>query len=137
MDDVVLVAVVEGASDLPCKLAGYALAQSTMADDVIEHLASVDILKDHVVVMLMDDHFTHAADVGVVEQQGEGGLAESADFLGGVLGGLFDRGGVDWGRRRAGSREDLDGKLGDDELGRELGEGAGAPFHRTRYGQRA
>ena len=67
MDDIVLVAIVEGAPDLAGKLAGYALAQSTVADDVIEHLASVDILKDHVIVMLVDNHFAHATDVGVVE----------------------------------------------------------------------
>ncbi len=66
VNDVVLVAIVEGASDLSCEFASNALAQSTMADDVIEHLTAVDILKDHVVVMLMDDHFAHAANVGVM-----------------------------------------------------------------------
>jgi len=38
-----------------------------MTDDVIEHLASIDILKDHVIVVLVDDQLSHAADVRMVE----------------------------------------------------------------------
>jgi len=52
-----------------------------MANDIIEHLSTVDILKDHVVVVLVDDHLSHAADVGVVEEHGEGSLSESANLL--------------------------------------------------------
>jgi len=89
VDDVVLVALVDGTGDLAGKLSGDALTEAAMANNVIEHLAAVDILKDHVVVVLVDDHLSHAADVGVVEEHGEGGLAESADLLGGVLCGLL------------------------------------------------
>jgi len=87
--DVVLVTVVDGTGDLPGKLSGDALPEAAVADDVVEHLAAVDILKDHVVVVLVDDHLPHAADVGVVEEHGEGGLSERADLLGGVLCGLL------------------------------------------------
>ena len=66
MNDVILVTIIEGASDLSCEFTSNTLAQSTMTDDVIEHLTAVDILKDHVVVMLMDDHFAHAANVRVM-----------------------------------------------------------------------
>lgn len=38
-----------------------------MADDVVEHLTAVDVFEYHVVVMLVDNHFSHAADVRVVE----------------------------------------------------------------------
>lgn len=37
-----------------------------MADNVVEHLAPVDILKDHIVVVLMDYHLAHAADIGMI-----------------------------------------------------------------------
>lgn len=113
MDDVVLVAVVDGAGDLPGKLSGDALAEAAVADDVVEHLAAVDILEDHVVVVLVDDHLAHAADVRVVEEHGEGGLSEGTGLLGGVLCGLL-RGGVREGGMEGGvdAGEDFDGKLG-------------------------
>lgn len=68
MDDIVLVAVVDGASNLPGKLPGNAFPQPTVTNDVVEHLAAVDILGDHIIMMLVDDHLAHAADVGVVEE---------------------------------------------------------------------
>lgn len=89
MDDVVAVQVVECTANLASKLACDAFAQSTVADDVVEHLTAVDVLKDHVVMMLMDNHLTHPTYVGVVEQHGEGSLTDSSDFLGSVLGGLL------------------------------------------------
>ena len=66
--DAIAVEVVEGTSDLPCKLASDPFPETTVADDVVEHLTPVHIFEDHVVVMLMDDHFAHAADVWMVEQ---------------------------------------------------------------------
>ena len=45
-----------------------------MADDVVEPLTTIDVFKDHVVVMLMDDHFAHAADVWVVQQHRKSNL---------------------------------------------------------------
>ena len=106
-------AVVERTADLARKLACDALAQATVADDVVEHLASADVLEDHVVVVLVDDHFTHAADVRVVEENRQRRLTEGADLLGGVFGRLFGRG---FGRGCGAcvwrySGQDLDGEL--------------------------
>ena len=70
MHDVVLVAVVERATNLPRELARNPFAEAAMADDVVEHLASADILEDHVIVVLVNDHLPHAADVRVVEEHG-------------------------------------------------------------------
>jgi len=81
MDDVVLVTIVNSTGDLPGEFSGDALPEAAMANDIIEHLSTVDILKDHVVVVLVDDHLSHAADVGVVEEHGEGSLSESANLL--------------------------------------------------------
>ena len=81
MDDIVLVTIVNGTGDLPSKFSGNALPEATMTNNIIEHLSTVDILKDHVVVVLVDDHLSHAADVGVVEEHGEGSLSESANLL--------------------------------------------------------
>ena len=89
MDDVVHVTILESAANLPGKLSCDAFAETTVADDEIEHLPAVDVFEHHVVVVLMDDHLAHAADVGVVEEEGEGGLAQGADLLRGILGCLF------------------------------------------------
>ena len=91
MNNVVLVAVVERAPYLTGELACDALAQAAVADDVVEHLATADVLEHHVVVVLVYDHLAHATDVGVVEQHRECSLAECADLLGGVFGRLFGR----------------------------------------------
>ena len=70
MDDVIAVTIVECTANLASKLACDTFAQSTVADDVVEHLSAAHVLEDHVIMMLMDDHFTHAADVGMVEEHG-------------------------------------------------------------------
>jgi hypothetical protein len=58
-------------------------------DDVVEHLAAVDVFKDHVVVMRIDEHGFHAADVRVMEEEDDGGFADGASLLGQVLGVRF------------------------------------------------
>jgi hypothetical protein len=87
MYDVVLMQVLQRRADLACKFAGDALAEAAVADDVVEHLSAVDILGDHVIMVGVDDHLAHAADVRVVEEHGERGLAVDADLLGRLLGG--------------------------------------------------
>ena len=127
--DAIAVEVVEGTSDLPCKLASDSFPETTMADDVVEHLTPVDVFEDHVVVMLMDDHFTHAADVRMVEQHRESSLPDGADFLGSVFRCLLSDG--LWRRiRTIGNRrgwmhagENFDGELGKVSGRRERGLG--------------
>jgi len=59
-----------------------------MADDIIEHLPTVDVLEDHVVVMLVNDHFAHSTDIRVMEEHGKCGLSKSTNFPRGIFGGL-------------------------------------------------
>ena len=68
MNDIVTVAVLERTANLTCKLFRNAFPQSSMTNDIIEHLSSAHILKDHVIVACMYDEFTHAADVRVIEE---------------------------------------------------------------------
>ena len=117
MDDVVLVAVVERTADLPGELAGDAFPEAAVADDVVEHLATADILEHHVVVVLVYDHLAHATDVRVVKKHRQGSFSQRPNLLRGILGGLL-RGGLRIRRRcdAAGGRrgdawEDLDSKL--------------------------
>ena len=75
MNNVVQMAVLQSTSDLPCKLSRHSLSQPAMADDIIQHLSTVDVFENHVVVVLVDDHFAHSANIRVVEEHGEGGFA--------------------------------------------------------------
>lgn len=54
VNDRVGVTVLEGAADLTGKLARRAFSQPAVRDDVVEHLPSVDVLKDHIVVVLLE-----------------------------------------------------------------------------------
>lgn len=115
MDDIVLVAVIQRASDLPRELSRYPLSQPPMADNIIQHLTTVHILKHHIVMMLMDDHLPHTADVWVVKQHGKGGLAQGSNFFRGILSSLLFggrwilRGG--WRSPGVDPRKDFDGQL--------------------------
>jgi hypothetical protein len=84
-----MVQIIQRAANLSSKLPGDAFTESTMGDDVVEHLTAVDVFEDHVVVVLVCDEFAHAAYVGMVEEEGEGSFADGADFFGSVFEGLF------------------------------------------------
>lgn len=101
-----------------------------MADDIVEHLTAVDILENHVVVMLVDDHLAHAADVRVVKEHGERGFSERADLLRSVFRRLLRR------RLRVRGRRDAAGGLGGDaweDLDGELRSAHGEHGHPTPH----
>ena len=85
MNDVVFVAVLEGATNLSCKFPGDAFAEAAVGNDVVKHLTAIYKFEDHVVIGGLDDEFAHAADVWMEEEHREGGLTDGADFLRGIL----------------------------------------------------
>jgi hypothetical protein len=115
VNDVVPVAVLERAANLSGEFAGDAFAEAAMGDDVVEHLAAIHEFEDHVVVCRLDDELAHAADVRMEEEHREGGLADGADFLRGILRGLFcEKGGggrVGGVAAAAWARDDFDSEL--------------------------
>lgn len=64
--DIVLVTIIQRAPNLSCKLSRDTLTEPPMTDNIVQHLAPVDILEDHVVMVLVDDHFPHPTDVWMV-----------------------------------------------------------------------
>ena len=117
VNNIVLVTVIKCTTNLPREFACDPLAQTTVTDDVVKHLATVDVLEDHVIVVLVNDHLAHAAYVRMVEEHGEGRFSECASLFGSILGGLLGRrlrvGGCcdTAGTLRSDAWEDLDSEL--------------------------
>lgn len=109
MDDAVSVAVVERAGNLAGELAGLLLLETAVRDDIVEHLASIDKLKQHVPVVVCAHDISHATDVGVVEQADNGGFSGGSNLFGVVC--SFAVGGALVLVLRL-SRDDLNGDLG-------------------------
>ena len=67
MDNIVVMTITECTTYLPRKLPGRGVREATVAD-VVEYLATIDVLENHVIIFLVNDHLMHAADVGMVEE---------------------------------------------------------------------
>lgn len=67
MDDRISVTVIQCAGDLSGKLSRRPFSQPPMTNDIVQHLTAVDKLEDHVIVVRMDDHLPHPADIRVVQ----------------------------------------------------------------------
>jgi hypothetical protein len=59
-----------------------------VADDVVQHLTSIDILENHIIVVLVNYHLSHATYVWMIKKHGKGGFAKSPDLFGGIFGSL-------------------------------------------------
>ena len=81
MHDIVLVAVVQGTSNLSRKFSRNAFPQAAMTDDVVEHLPAIDVLEHHVVVVLVDNHLTHATNIRMMQKHGESSFTNGSNFL--------------------------------------------------------
>jgi len=68
MDDIIVMTVTECTAYLPRKLSDHGFLEGSVAGDVVEHLAAVDVLTNHVILILTSDHLVHATDVGMVEE---------------------------------------------------------------------
>ena len=84
MHNAVAVAVVDSACYLPRELAGLLLLELAVRDDVVEHLAAVDVFEEHVPVPFRPQAVAEAADVLVVEQSDDGSLAGVAVLPSGI-----------------------------------------------------
>lgn len=81
MNDAVSVTVIKRTGNLAPEFPRLLLFQSAVGDNVIEHLASIDILEEHIPVVISTDDITHGTNIGVVEQRYDRSFARSPDFL--------------------------------------------------------
>lgn len=90
MHNVIPMSIFQSTTDLPRKLElprnSFPHWQPPMGNKIIQHLAIVDIIEYHVVMMLMRDDFAHTADVGMMEEHIESGFSKSADFFRAIYG---------------------------------------------------
>lgn len=78
----VAVAVIEGACDLSAELASLPFLQFAMRDDVVEHLAAVDIFKEHVPVIVRAYNVSQPCDVGMAQESYDCSLTSCSNLLG-------------------------------------------------------
>ena len=57
-----------------------------MRDDIIKHLTSIHILKDHVVVVRIDKRVLEASNVGMMQQHDNSALADRSDLFRQIFG---------------------------------------------------
>ena len=85
VNHVVLMTIFKGTSDLTSELARDTLAKAAVTDNVVEHLPTVDVLEHHVIVVLMDYHFSHTAYVRMIEELRESSFTKGTNLFGSIL----------------------------------------------------
>lgn len=81
VDNAVPVTVVESAGDLTAELAGLLLLQLAMGNDIVKHLAAIDVLAEHVPMVVGAHNVSHTTDVGMAQERDDGCLSGGPDFL--------------------------------------------------------
>lgn len=85
MNDVIPMAVIQRAANLPRELPSHSFAQAPMTDNVIQHLAAVDVFENHIIMVLVNDHLSHATDIRMVEKHRQRCFAKCSGLFRGVL----------------------------------------------------
>lgn len=84
MHDTVPVAVIQRTGDLPGELARLFLLELPMRDNIVEHLTTVDVFKQHVPVICGAHDIPHATDVGMAHEADNGRFTRGPNFLGAI-----------------------------------------------------
>ena len=82
MDDAISMQIIQSTCDLPTKLSGLLLFELAVRDDVVEHLAAVDVFEKHIPMVVGTNHIVKGADVGVIQEGADSRFTGSSDFLG-------------------------------------------------------
>ena len=80
--DAIAMAVVQRTGNLSAELASLLLLELAMRDDVVQHLAAIDKFEEHIPVIIRTNHIAKAADVRMVEECDDSGLACRANLFG-------------------------------------------------------
>ena len=116
MDDVVTMTILQSGANLSRELSCNPLTEATVRYYVVKHLTTVNVLEDHIIMVLVNDHLPHTTNVRVMQKKTKGSLANSSDLFGCVFTVLL--GYSIWGhssraRRMRRARHYFDGELCD------------------------
>lgn len=81
MHDTISVTVVQRARNLAAEFAGLFLFQFPVRDDVVEHLTTIDILEEHIPMIVRPLDIPHRADVGMIQEGDNGGFPGRTNLL--------------------------------------------------------
>ena len=86
--DAIPMQVVEGTCNLTAKLSGLLLLKLAVGDDVVEHLAAVDVFEKHIPMMIGTDNIMKRTNVWVI-QEGTDSRFTSSSYFFGLVGALL------------------------------------------------
>ena len=75
MDNIISMTIFQCTPDLPRKLSRHSLPQPPMSDDMVQHVFAIDVFENHTVVVLMNDQFSHATYIWMMQEHGDCRLA--------------------------------------------------------------
>lgn len=81
MNDAISVTVIQGARNLATEFASLLLLKLAVGYNIVEHLAAVDVLEQHIPVIIRSNDIAHAADMRMVEQGNDSRLASCSYFF--------------------------------------------------------
>lgn len=84
MNNAVAMTVIQRAGDLSSELASLLFFEFAMRNNIVEHLATVDVFEQHVPMVGGAHDVAHATDVRMVHETDDGGFTGGSDFLGAI-----------------------------------------------------
>lgn len=101
VDDTVPMTVVQGTGNLTTELSGLLFFQLAVGNNVVQHLAPVDVFEQHVPMVVGSNDISHPTYIRMIDQADDGRLSSGSDFFGRFgtipigLGAMFV-GGLSW-----------------------------------------
>lgn len=77
----VVMAIVQSTSNLTSEFSSSFFLEFAMRDNIIEHLSSIDIFKQHIVVMGHNHNITHSTNVWMTQEGRYSGFPNRSDLF--------------------------------------------------------
>ena len=81
MYDTIPVAIIKSTGNLSAKLSRLLLFQSAVGDDVVQHLTSIDIFKEHIPVIVRSHDITHGTYVRMAQKSDDRSFSCRSNLL--------------------------------------------------------
>jgi len=81
MHDAVTMTVVQRTGDLASEFSGLLLLQFAMRDDVVKHLTTIHVFKEHIPMVGSAHNIIHATDIWMIEKRYNSRFPRGTNFL--------------------------------------------------------